>query len=116
MADTELLGDFSKLIGERRVVTPTVSNGLGGPSRSETYQWERLAPVEELRTLSEDTAVVVYKNHSAARVSLRPYYEQTDWMQLGSWIERSRFKAPVHLGYRPQAGNQKDSSISWPRS
>jgi type IV secretion system protein VirD4 len=72
MADTELLEGFSKLIGERWVVTATVSHGPGGPSASETHRWERLAPVEELRTLPEDTAVVVYKNDPAARVSLRP--------------------------------------------
>lgn len=88
MADTELLEDFSKLIGERRVVTPTVSDGPGGPSTSETHRWERLAPVEELRTLPEDTAVVVYKNRPAVRVSLRPYYDQKQWGHLGGWLNR----------------------------
>ena len=87
MADTELLEDFSKLIGERRVVTPTVSHGPGGPSSSETHRWERLAPVEELRTLPEDTAIVVYKNMPATQVSLRPYYERSQWKDLGGWLQ-----------------------------
>jgi len=86
MADTELLEDFSRLIGERRVVTPTVSYGPGGPSTSETQRWERLAPVDELRTLPEDSAVVVYMNRPAARVSLRPYYDQEQWRHLGGWL------------------------------
>ena len=60
MADTELLEDFSKLIGERRVVTPTVSHGPGGPSTSETHRWERLAPVEELRTLPEENSAALF--------------------------------------------------------
>lgn len=54
---------------------------------SETHRWERLAPVEELRTLAEDTAVVVYKNHPAARVVLRPYYDQKKWQHLGGWLD-----------------------------
>lgn len=86
MADTELLEDFSKLIGERRVVTQTLSDGPGGRSTSETHRWERLAPIEELRTLPEDTAVVVYKNHRAARVFLRPFHEQSQWKHLGGWL------------------------------
>jgi type IV secretory pathway TraG/TraD family ATPase VirD4 len=89
LADTELLEDFSKLIGERRVVAPSISHGPSGESTSETHRWERLAPVEELRTLPEDTAVVVYKNHPAAWVSLRPYYEQKKWKELGGWLDRA---------------------------
>lgn len=92
VADTELLEDFSKLIGERRVVSPTISHGPGGPSASEAYRWERLAPVEELRTLQQDTAVVVYKNHPA-RVSLCPYYDHRPWKELGGWLDRAHKEA-----------------------
>jgi type IV secretion system protein VirD4 len=90
MADTELLEDFSKLIGERWVVTRPFRTGPGGPSTSETHRWERLAPVEELRTLPEDEAVVVYKNHPGARVFLRPYYGRKQWKQLGGWLDRPK--------------------------
>jgi type IV secretory pathway TraG/TraD family ATPase VirD4 len=97
MADTELLEDFSKLIGERRVVTRTVSHGPGGQSTSETHRWERLAPVEELRTLPQDTAIVVYKNHPAARVRLRPYYDHVPWKELGGWLDRATKASPDEL-------------------
>lgn len=69
-----------------------VSHGPGGPSTSETHRWERLAPVEYLRTLHEDTAVVVYRNYPAALMSLRPI---TTRAVGGIWTAGSTGDRPI---------------------
>lgn len=97
MADTELLEIFSNLAGERQAVSTTVSEGSHGPSTSETHRWERLAPVNELRTLPAGHAVLIHDNTPPAKVRLRPYYRESQWRHLGGWLdlprspERSRF-------------------------
>jgi type IV secretory pathway TraG/TraD family ATPase VirD4 len=86
MADTELLEDFSKLIGQHLVTTPSATQGPAGSSTSETQRWERLAPVEQLRTLPKGTAIMVHENHPAGRVRLRPYYQEKHWRDLAGWL------------------------------
>jgi type IV secretory pathway TraG/TraD family ATPase VirD4 len=86
MADTDLLEIFSNLVGERQAVSTTVSQGTAGPSSSETHKWERLAPVNELRTLPAGHAVLIHDNTLPAKVRLRPYYRQRQWRDLGGWL------------------------------
>lgn len=97
LADTELLESFSKLLGERFVISPTVSQGPGGASTSETQRWERLAPIDELRTLADGQAVLVHANTAPAKVDLRPYYEQPQWKHLGGWLNTSSTSDPGEL-------------------
>lgn len=86
MADPELLEVFSNLVGERQVVSTTVSDGVHGQSTSETHRWERLAPVNKLRTLPLGHAVLIHDNTPPARVRLRPYYREPKWRDLGGWL------------------------------
>ncbi len=88
MADTELLEEFSKLIGEHQVVDPSTTHGPGGSSTTEGPRWERLAPIDALRTLDNRTAVVVHANHPPARIRLRPYHQEKHWRDLGGWLDR----------------------------
>lgn len=88
MADTELLEEFSKLIGEHQVVDPSTTHGPAGTSTSEGPRWERLAPVDTLRTLQRGTAVVVHANHPPARIRLRLFHEEKQWKTLGGWLDR----------------------------
>ena len=87
MADPDLLEIFSNLVGERQAVSTTISQGTYGPSTSETHRWERLAPVNELRTLPAGHAVLIHDNTLPAKVRLRPYYRQPQWRHLGGWLE-----------------------------
>ena len=86
MADPDLLEIFSNLVGERQAVSTSVSQGPSGPSSSETHKWERLAPVNELRTLPAGHAVLIHDNTLPAKVRLRPYYRQPQWRDLGGWL------------------------------
>lgn len=86
MADTDLLDVFSNLVGERQAVATTVSEGAHGPSTSESHKWERLAPVNELRTLPAGHAVLIHDNTPPAKVRLRPYYREPQWRHLGGWL------------------------------
>ena len=56
-----------------------MSQGSPGPSSSETHKWERLAPVNELRTLCAGHAVLIHDNTPPAKVWLRPYYRKRQW-------------------------------------
>lgn len=87
MADPELLEVFSNLVGERQAVSTTVSEGSYGPSTSETHRWERLAPVNELRTIPAGHAVLIHDNTPPAKVRLRPYYREPQWRHLGGWLD-----------------------------
>jgi type IV secretory pathway TraG/TraD family ATPase VirD4 len=86
MADTELLDVFSDLVGERQAVSTTVSEGVHGASTSESHRWERLAPVNELRTLPAGEAILIHDNTPPAKVRLRPYYQEPQWRHLGGWL------------------------------
>ena len=88
MADPDLLEIFSSLAGERQAVSTTISEGTHGPSTSETHRWERLAPVNELRTLPAGHAVLIHDNTLPAKVRLRPYYRQRQWRDLGGWLDQ----------------------------
>ena len=88
MADTEILEEFSKLIGERLVASHSRSDGPTGPGTSQGERWERLAPIDVLRTLPDGTAVVVHHNHPPAKVRLRPYYQEKQWKHLSGWLDR----------------------------
>lgn len=88
MADTEILEEFSKLIGERLVASHSRSDGPTGPGTSQGERWERLAPIDVLRTLADGTAVVVHHNHPPAKVRLRPYYQEKQWKHLSGWLDR----------------------------
>lgn len=89
MADTDLLEIVSVLAGERQVVSTTVSHGGYGPSTSETQRWERLAPVNQLRTLPAGEAVLIHDNTPPARLRLRPYYQQPQWQSLDNWVGKT---------------------------
>ena len=69
MADPDLLEIFSNLVGERQAVSTTVSQGTAGPSSSETHKWERLAPVNELRTLPCRSRRADPRQHPASKGS-----------------------------------------------
>jgi hypothetical protein len=86
MADPELLEIFSNLVGERQAVSTTISEGTQGPSTSNTHRWERLAPVNELRTLPEGHAVLIHDNTAPAKVRLRPYFREPHWRGLRGWL------------------------------
>jgi type IV secretory pathway TraG/TraD family ATPase VirD4 len=86
MADPELLEVFSNLLGERQAVNTTISEGSHGPSTSETHRWERLAPVNELRTLPAGHAVLIHDNTPPAKVRLRPFYRESEWQDLSGWL------------------------------
>jgi type IV secretion system protein VirD4 len=88
MADPDLLEIFSNLVGEQQAISTTVSQGTYGPSTSETHKWERLAPVNVLRTLPAGHAVLIHDNTPPAKVRLRPYYRQPQWRKLGGWLGR----------------------------
>lgn len=87
MADPDLLEIFSNLVGERQAVTTTLSHSTAGPSSSETHRWERLAPINQLRTLPAGHAVLIHDNTPPAKVRLRPYYRQQQWQELGCWLD-----------------------------
>jgi len=89
MADTELLEIFSGLAGERQTVSTTISHGQYGPSTSQTPRWERLAPINQLRTLAAGEAVLIHDNTPPAKVRLRPYYRQPQWATLDNWVGKT---------------------------
>ncbi len=105
MADPDLLEIFSTLIGQKQSVSTTLSQGTAGPSSSETHKWERLAPVNELRTLPAGHAVLIHDNTPPAKVRLRPYYQQAQWRDLGGWLAQSEPTATrthVQIRRRPK--------------
>ena len=106
MADPELLEIFSTLAGERQAISTTVSGGAAGPSTSETHKWERLAPVNELRTLPAGHAVLIHDNTPSAKVLLRPYYREAQWRHLGGWLDvpKGHERPPVLTHLTTQEG------------
>jgi type IV secretory pathway TraG/TraD family ATPase VirD4 len=106
MADPELLEVFSNLLGERQAVSTTISEGSHGPSSSETHRWERLAPVNELRTLPAGHAVLIHDNTPPARVQLRPYYREIQWQALGGWLGSEDPKKRPRLVSLSRAGRR----------
>jgi type IV secretion system protein VirD4 len=77
IADLPTLEYLSKLVGEHRHLEHNRTSDAGGGSRrtvSEQTSIRPLAPVDVLRRLNPDDAVLLYGHQLPARVRLRPYY------------------------------------------
>jgi type IV secretion system protein VirD4 len=77
IADVGTLDTLSGLAGEQAVHEETVTSDLrdGRRSTSSSIAYRRLAPADELRRIRPGDGVLVYGHLPAARLSLRPWYE-----------------------------------------
>lgn len=83
IADDQTLEYLSRLVGDTRRTDVNLSGDLHGPRRTinEHATYRRAAPVEALRRLPRDEAILLYGNLAPARLALRPWY-RTDHENL----------------------------------
>jgi type IV secretion system protein VirD4 len=106
-ADLGTLDATSRMIGDyqtRRTTTST--NADGGRSISEQTADTRLAPVEYLRQLPPDTAVLLYGRAPALRLTTTPWYAQQSLRRLvpaEAAAESDQAASAAHPGRRLRA-------------
>ena len=76
IADEATLEYMSRLIGDERRTELNVSGDLHGPRRtvSEHTTYRRAAPLDALRRLPRDEAILLYGNVAPIHLRLRPWY------------------------------------------
>ena len=75
-ADDVMLEQLSRMIGDHPVMRETRSvDENGRRTRTRSKQDTRLAPVDYLRTLPDDTAVVLYGREPAMRLTTTPWFD-----------------------------------------
>jgi len=76
ISDPDTLDLVSRLVGDTARVERNVSTDLAGPRRSvsEHATYRRAAPIDVLRRMGTDEAVLVYGNHLPTHVRLRPWF------------------------------------------
>jgi type IV secretion system protein VirD4 len=86
IADVGTLDTLSGLAGEQAVREETVTSDLkdGRRSTSSSIAYRRLAPADELRRIRPGEGVLVYGYLPAARLSLRPWYQDRILKRLAS--------------------------------
>jgi type IV secretion system protein VirD4 len=103
IADEATLEYVSRLIGDERRTEHTLSGDLTGGRRnvSEHTTYRRAAPLDVLRRIRPDEAVVVYGSELPAHVRLRPYYRDPELRRRARLPEsRRRWSAVHHLRRR----------------
>jgi len=82
-ADHDLLQLFTRLAGERTEQTHTQSRShQHGASSSTGTRYRPLVAVHQLRQLSDDTAILLYRNLPPIPLKLRPYWRDPHLMSL----------------------------------
>ncbi len=86
IGDVGTLDTLSGLAGEQAVREETVTSDLreGRRSTSSSIAYRRLAPADELRRIRPGEGVLVYGYLPAARLSLRPWYQDRTLRRLAS--------------------------------
>ena len=77
IADDATLEYISRLVGDERRTELNVSGDLHGPRRSvsEHTTYRRAAPLDALRRLPRDEAILLYGNLAPIHLRLRPWYQ-----------------------------------------
>jgi type IV secretion system protein VirD4 len=85
IADQDTLRYLSALIGDTRRDDHQHSTDLtnGRRTRSEHITWRPAAPLDALRRLPNDTAILVYGNQPAVQMRLRPWYRDRHLSRRG---------------------------------
>lgn len=73
--DTDLLKSFRSLLGEREERRTTRSRNQSGTSEGEQIRDRSIAMEDELRSLDEGTALILYGGNEPTKVDLRPFFE-----------------------------------------
>jgi hypothetical protein len=87
VAEADTLEDLSRLVGETKVMQATHSTGEFRRTRSTSYSWERALRIDQLRTLADGRALLLYRNVPATIVHLDA------WWDLPAKAELLRLKA-----------------------
>jgi type IV secretion system protein VirD4 len=80
ISDPDTLEFVSRLIGDKAQVEHNVSTDVGGGRRSisEHATYRRAAPIDVVRRISTDEAVLLYGSELPAHVRLRPWFTTKD--------------------------------------
>lgn len=80
IADTDTLEFVSRLIGDKAQIERSVSTDLAGGRRSisEHSAYRRAAPIDVVRRINDDEAVLLYGRELPAHVRLRPWFTTKD--------------------------------------
>jgi type IV secretory pathway TraG/TraD family ATPase VirD4 len=82
VADADTLEDLSRLVGEIKVLQTSTSTGEFRRTRSTSYSWERALRIEQLRTLPDGQALLLYRNLPAVVVELDAWFELPEARRL----------------------------------
>ncbi|GAA3848851.1 hypothetical protein GCM10022243_13600 [Saccharothrix violaceirubra] len=82
VAEADTLEDLSRLVGDAYVPRTSTSTGEFRRTRSTTHNWERALRVDQLRTLPDGKALLLYRNLPATTVTLTAWYDQPDSKRL----------------------------------
>ncbi|GAA1330206.1 hypothetical protein [Saccharothrix algeriensis] len=77
VAEADTLDDLSRLVDEIKTLQTSTSTSTGEfrHTRSTTYSWERALRIDQLRTLPDGQALLLYRNIPATIVKLDAWYE-----------------------------------------
>ncbi|WP_433264902.1 type IV secretory system conjugative DNA transfer family protein [Actinosynnema sp. CS-041913] len=78
VAEADTLDDLSRLVGDHKTLHTSASTGEFRRTRSTTYNWERALRIDQLRTLPDGQALLLYRNTPATLVHLDAWFEQPD--------------------------------------
>ncbi|MFI9811466.1 type IV secretory system conjugative DNA transfer family protein [Saccharothrix variisporea] len=82
VAEADTLDDLSRLVGDTRQLTTSHNTGDHRHTRSTTYTWERALRIDQLRTLPDGQALLLYRNTPATLVHLDAWYDHPNAAEL----------------------------------
>ncbi|WP_433270696.1 type IV secretory system conjugative DNA transfer family protein [Actinosynnema sp. CS-041913] len=82
VAEADTLDDLSRLVGDTQALQTSASTGEFRRTRSTSYTWEKALRVDQLRTLPDGQALLLYRNTPATLVHLDAWFESPDAPRL----------------------------------
>lgn len=89
--DVEFLDRISRLTGDKQTIRTSRTRSGTSTSTSTSIERERVLPIEDLRTLPDGTALLLYRSVPSALVKLRGWWERSDaraFRDSTSWVLR----------------------------
>ncbi|CCH29297.1 TraM recognition domain-containing protein [Actinosynnema sp. NPDC047251] len=82
VAEADTLDDLSRLVGDTHTLNTSASTGEFRRTRSTSYTWEKALRIDQLRTLPDGQALLLYRNTPATVVHLDAWFEHADAQHL----------------------------------
>ncbi|MEU4806412.1 TraM recognition domain-containing protein [Actinosynnema sp. NPDC023587] len=89
VAEADTLDDLSRLVGDTQALQTSASSGEFRRTRSTSYTWEKALRVDQLRTLPDGQALLLYRNTPATLVHLDAWFERPDAHHLQTLKQRA---------------------------